>query len=243
MRSRLGGVLLGNDRGRFSVPLCATVVVVAAVLLLALPNATVFVAYILLAISLGATAALIAIILDDRAALHNVQLTIAGGMILACLTLSFAGVYYRESQTHPHAFSTKLNRVSAVYLAVGTLSTNGTQGVQALSNGARADSIVQEGVDTTIVASFFGTLMWRLGYRAATRSKKRLRPGNPDAQADASENSDGNAVSGETQVRGCRLAAPTPLFTLAQPSIRTQAPLRNLASTSSSTTTTKRSAT
>ncbi len=176
MRSRLGGVLLGNDRGRFSVPLCALAIVVAAVLLLALPDATLIAAYVLLAISLAATTALIAVILDERAALRNVQLAVVGGLVLVCLTLSFAGVYYRESQTHPKAFSAKLDRFSAVYLAIGTLSTNGGQDLQALSNEARADAIVQESVDVTIVASFFGTLMWRLGYRAASKSDGR-RPG------------------------------------------------------------------
>lgn len=246
MRSCLGGVLIGKDRGRFSVPLCAAAIVAAAVMLLALPNATVLAAYILLGIALCATAALIAIVLDHRAVLRNAQLTATGGMILVCLTLSFAGVYYRESQTHQHAFSSKLDRLSAVYFAIGTLSTNGTQGVQPVSGAARADSIVQESADTLILATFFGTLVWRLGYRAASRSEQRRRPRN---QADPFCLPEGDA-------RGLRSAGPdttgahnrhpaasTPIFTIAQPPTAPHTRFRGTSSSSSTTTHNQRSTT
>jgi hypothetical protein len=167
MNSPIGRALLGNDRGRFSVPACSLVIVVVSLLLLLLPDATLFDAYLLLAIALAAIVTLIGIVFDDRMLLRNVQLAFTGGLILTCLTLSFAGVYYRQSQAHPTAYNVRLDRLTAVYVAIGTLSTNGTQGVQPRSGQAQAESALQEVVDATVVVLFFGALMWRLGYRTA----------------------------------------------------------------------------
>jgi hypothetical protein len=173
MRRLVGHVLLGNDRGRLSVPVCAIVIVVASLLLFVLQEATLFDACLLVAIALAVIITLIAIVLDDQMALSSVKLALTGGLILICLTLSFGGVYYRESQLDPKAYNVRLDRLAAVYLAIGTLSTNGAGGVQARSSKAQAEMMLQETADLTVVALFFTTLMRRLGYRSRITCRGR----------------------------------------------------------------------
>jgi hypothetical protein len=162
--------LIGDDRGRISIPVNAGLMVVMSILLLVLPGVALLPAIVMLSITLAFIAVFIAIIFDDEIRLGRNWLAFASGLALICVVLCFAGVYHVESESHPHAFSVKLGRLSATYFAIGTMSTAGTNGVKARSKSAEGELALQELVDFTALALLFGGVIRRLGLPAARNS-------------------------------------------------------------------------
>jgi hypothetical protein len=169
--------LLGDDRGRISIPVNAALMVVLSLALLLLPNVALAASEVLLLITIALTILFIGIAFDEQIALSGARLACVGGLVFVCVILSFAGVYYTQSQTHPHAFSKPLGRLDAIYFSIGTTSPRGTDGFEARSGGARAELALQETVDATALALLLGSLLWRLS-----------RHGQPVATAAGSTN-------------------------------------------------------
>jgi hypothetical protein len=154
-----------SERGTISIPVNAALIATASLILFLLPNVAVAVALGLLAAALGFMVLFVGILFDRGVPLTRIQLSLAAALVLSCLSLCFAGVYYSQSQTEPGAFSKSLNRQTALYFAIGTMSSSGTNGGQAKSRSAEAELAAQEVVDLTALALLLAGVAKQLGAR------------------------------------------------------------------------------
>jgi hypothetical protein len=90
------------------------------------------------------------------------------GLLLPFIVIVFASTYLIESTIDPHAFSQTLDRVSAVYFAVTTLSTVGFGDIVPVSDPARLLVTAQMLVDLVLVAAVI-----RLIVSAVARARAR----------------------------------------------------------------------
>lgn len=172
--------LFGDDRGGISILTNASLMVALSVLLFALPDVALLTAIIMLGITLVLIALFVGLVFDDQIPLSGSRFALASGLVLACLVVSFAGVYHAQSEANHRAFSHRLTRLGAIYFAIGTTSTSGTNGVEARSGGAQAELAVQQAVDFTALALLIGGLIRRLGSRGvdkSTRDENNVSPG------------------------------------------------------------------
>lgn len=155
--------ILGDDRGRISVPANAALLVVLTGFLFALPGVSPLAYLVVLAISLAATAVFLMMLFDDEIELSGTRFAVSGALILACVTLGFASVYYAESRFEATAFNPSLSRSRAVYFSIGNMSTVGSNDGEPASETARASVAAQQTADFILVAFLIGGILRRLG--------------------------------------------------------------------------------
>lgn len=160
--------------GAVAISANAALMFAAALALFLLPNVAVMPAVVLLSLTLILIGIFLAIVFDHGIPLRRARVALAGALVLSCLLFSFAGLYHDQSTLDGRAFSRPLDRVEAMYYAIGVVSTAGTDGVSARSQGARAELALQELTDVTLLAMLVGGILHRLARRRVTvRSERR----------------------------------------------------------------------
>jgi hypothetical protein len=180
-----------EHRGAVAISANAALMFAAASALFFLPNVAVMAAIVLLSLTLALIGIFLAIVFDHGIPLRRARVALAGALVLSCLLLSFGGLYHDQSTLDRGAFSRPLDRVEAMYYAIGVVSTAGTNGVSARSQGARAELALQELTDVTLLALLVGGILNRLaprrvptrthprGYRRAERRSRSLHRAPP----------------------------------------------------------------
>jgi hypothetical protein len=124
-----------EHRGAIAISANAALVLAATFALFLLPNVAVVTAGVLLLLTLSLMIIFLAIVFDDGIPLRRARILFAGGLVLSCLLLSFAGIYHDQSTLDHQAFSRPLNRLNALYFAIGALDGGDQRSVRSIERG------------------------------------------------------------------------------------------------------------